>query len=118
MTLIETIAGTALVGTVLVSIIMASANFNTQTARADQRIMACRLADELLESWWAQDKTVPENSSGLIEKDDSWTWATKLVKDPKLKKLNCNRIALEIQRSDSNEAACRIELLVSKDETE
>ena len=52
LTLVEALAGTALLGTLLASVLIANARLTAQSRHAQQTIDACRLADMLLEDVW------------------------------------------------------------------
>ena len=116
MTLIEAVAGTALLGTLLVTILVARAKLTAQGRRAELRIEACRLADELLESWWPDRRKIPRNGTGRIPGPGDWRWRTRVVDNRAAEEMDAEVIALEILAPGSEDGRdtppVRVEILL------
>ena len=62
-----------LLGTLLVGILLADARTTRQTRRANERLEACQVADELLRAWWSDWdlwKNFPRGGSGAVPNGD------------------------------------------------
>jgi hypothetical protein len=78
------VAGLALLGTVLVSLLLARSHATQQWALANRRIQAVRAADVLLSAWWQEQVSIPRSASGTIAGDSSMRWRTQLREDTAL----------------------------------
>ena len=125
MTLIEAVVGTALLGSLLVGILMADSRQRRQTWRAERRIEACAIADELLDQWWPKRDPLPRSGGGPIDGHDGWTWRTRTAMNRDAERLGGQVVVLEIFSPDLPEArdptvaaelsrdpAARVELLM------
>lgn len=113
-TLVEALAGMAILGGVLVTMLIGQARLMAQQARADDRLEACRLADALLESWWRDRDRFPRNESGTISGTRSWQWQTQPVANDEAAAVGAEVVALELRHEGigEDEAALRIEVLL------
>lgn len=118
MTLVEVVAGMALLGTLLVSIVMATAKLTAQSRLAAHRVEAYLAADQLLFSWWSDWQNFPRNESGTISGHDDWRWRTfstdskidlsvkvkkKSPGDQEIEKLDIDLVTLEILEIDKQD---------------
>jgi hypothetical protein len=78
-TLVEVVAGTALLGTLLVAVLIADSKFERQSRRTKLHNEACVIANELLDSWWTDRKSFPRNDSGTVPHKHRWRWETKTI---------------------------------------
>lgn len=78
-TLVEVLAGSALLGTLLVSILVADGRLKLQGRSAGAHIEACGLADEQLERFFASKEGVPPEGSGDLAGHEGWRWRTRRV---------------------------------------
>jgi len=76
-TLVEAVAGTFLLGTVLVSILLAKGRLATQVRRAEDALQACQVLDEFLNLWWADRDLLPHDAFGDVPGRDGWRWRTR-----------------------------------------
>jgi len=116
-TLVEALAGMAILGGVLVTMLMGQARLVAQQARADERLEACRLADRLLEDWWQDPDSFPRNDSGAVSGTRSWQWRTQPVANEEAEAVGAEVVALELRRDEAAEdadenASLRIEVLL------
>ena len=72
MTLVEVVAGLALLGSVLVALLLARAAYLRQWARADRQLQAVAAADELLTVWHRSRHRCNPKASGLFPATTSW----------------------------------------------
>ncbi len=97
MTLIEVVAGLAVLGTLLVSVLLTQAHCKRQSAAAVARLAGCRAADGLLELWWADLKAFPRNGQGRTPAElGALAWRTRIREDPAVERLGGQVVRLEI----------------------
>lgn len=122
MTLVEAVAGTAILGSLLVSILIGASRFQVQAGRAERRLEACGVADGLLEAWWANIGGFPRTGRGSVAGRDGWSWRTTLVENAGARALGGEVVALEVfgPGGRTDEPAVRVELFLpeKKDETQ
>ena len=95
-TLVEAVAGTAILATVLVAILIAAGRLRTQSARAERRVEACRIADGLLRAWWPERQKLPRDDSGQVPDHPGWTWKTQPVANEAAEEMGAAVVALEV----------------------
>ncbi len=98
MTLVEVIVGTALLGTLLVSILLARGRLSVQTRRAEVRIEACAVLDGLLETWWSDRDRLPRAGEGAVPGRPGWSWRTRTVDREGAEVLRAEVVAVEVFR--------------------
>lgn len=81
-TLIEVLAGLAILGSVTVALLLARGNLLEQHALAMRKLEAVQIADQVLAGWHAQDNAVPIDEQGEIESHPGWTWRTQMIDSP------------------------------------
>jgi len=96
MTLVEVIAGLALLGTVLVAMLMARAGYMRQTARANCRLEAVAAADALLTAWHRDPAILRPGSGGPVAGDSQLAWRTRLVPSAEADVLGARVVRLEV----------------------
>jgi len=116
-TLVEAHLGTALLGSLLVSILVGVAGLQAQAVRAERRIEACRIADRLLASWWTRREQFPRRDEGRLETPAGWRWRTRVVPDASARALGGEVVALELfppprQGGRDPDPAVRVELVL------
>ena len=115
LTLIEVVLGTAILGTLLVAILLSASRLQASAARADRRIEACRVADSLLETWWAaKPEDFPRAASGTVGGAGGWSWRTTLTENPESRAMKAETVALEIfaPGAPKGEPAVRVEVVL------
>ncbi len=95
-TLIEALVGTALLGSLLVSILIAGGRLNAQSGRSGRRIEAVRIADSLLEEWWSEKDKFPRADSAEVEGKEGWWWRTSKAESESVKQWSAEVVALEV----------------------
>ncbi len=125
-TLVEAIVSMAILGSLVVSIVVAAGRMTAQTGLANERIKACRLADQLLEGWWADRDSFPVQSAGIFADETLWRWRTSIVEKRNAEVLQADVVALEIfapvknagveMAAASEKATLRLEVLLPRKE--
>jgi prepilin-type N-terminal cleavage/methylation domain-containing protein len=114
MTLVEVLAGMALIGTLLVGILLAEGRATQQQAQAGRRVHACALADGLLSEWTAPGQSVPRESQGRVSGHPQWAWRTRVVKSSLPEELDCEVISVELYVADVATPMVDIEIVQRK----
>jgi type II secretory pathway pseudopilin PulG len=128
LTLVEVVAGMALMATLLVGILMAYGNHVHQIKRAQRKLEAIALADQLMEGWFSKtNPAVPITSGGgsignkkkseKVNKGNSLVWRTYEIENRRVSdSLNLKIIRLEVQDSEAkkeNDVLAAVEVVVS-----
>lgn len=87
-TLVEVLAGSVILGTLLVTMLVANARLTHQAARAELRVQGCRIADQLLSQWWVDPSNFPCSDSGSIDLYPGWRWQTTALASAQAAALN------------------------------
>jgi hypothetical protein len=114
-TLVEAALGAALLGTLLVALLVASSRLEAHGASAHQRSEACRMADQMLESWWQAPEKFPRTSEGTVSGETGWRWRTHVVDNEVARSLKADLVALDLYspgRAGEERPDLVIELLV------
>ncbi len=112
LTLVEAMLGMALLGTLLVSILVAAGRINVQSRRVKKRVEAYRLADGLLTQWWSDKSNFPRNDSGDLKGHENWKWRTRSITDPAEQAINVDLVSLEIIDESQGVSLARIEIIL------
>jgi hypothetical protein len=78
-TLLELIAGSVLMATLLVSLILAIAQQRSSQKLAEDRQTATMLADQLLAEWMDTAQGVPLGGRGVLPSMNQWFWRTSVI---------------------------------------
>ncbi len=92
----EVMAGLALLATVLVALLQIEARSRRQTAHAERRAQAVKVADALLTEWWQLPQGLPRAGGGVVQSDPSLTWRTTTIDDATVNELSGQIVRLEI----------------------
>lgn len=106
-TLMEVMAGLALLATVLVVVLQIEARYRHQAARAQRRAAAVRVADGLLTEWWQAPKGIPQAASGVATADTGFSWRTAPVADATVSELGGQIVRLEVFDAHAAEPLAR-----------
>lgn len=113
-TLVEVIAGIALLGTLLAGLMLSFSAHVRQYQAARLRIQAIEKLDRQLELWYADDGTLPIDSEGPLSSQPPLTWRTLTVRSPQAERLNSVIVRVEVrrpERADSSPPVVAVELL-------
>ena len=81
MTLIEVVAGIALLGTILTTTVLAQARLLRQHQRALVKLQAVEAVDRLLTQWSVAGHEIPVGSSGVLLETPQVSWRTRLQRN-------------------------------------
>jgi len=117
-TLVEALAGTAVLGSLLVSILIGAVRLQGQAGRAERRLQACRVVDQLLEAWWRNPEEFPRRDEGSVSEGDGWRWRTQVLPSGPERVLRGEVVAVEVFAAGERdgEPAARVEVLVPEKE--
>lgn len=98
MTLIEVLASLVILGTVLVTIVLAKGRFTHQSRASADRLIAVKAANRLLNQWWSKPNQLAKHfaspASGSLP--HQMRWRTEFLPSPQLTALHARRVRLEI----------------------
>ena len=96
-TLIEVLAALALLGSLAVAMVLSRGRLVEQHQRAEQKMQAIDIADQLLAQWWASEpKAIPVNTSGPVEGHQDWVWETASYQQRALQPFDAHIVRLRI----------------------
>src|SRR5690348_1878673 len=95
MTLVEVLAGLALLASLLVGLLVARAGYLRQSAIADRRLRAVAAADALLTRWHLDPMTLVRSGSGTTD-NDAFAWRTSPVNNAAVDAMKANVVRLEV----------------------
>jgi prepilin-type N-terminal cleavage/methylation domain-containing protein len=97
LTLVEVVAGLALLSTLLVAVLTTKARVTRQWSHAQRKLQAVAAADRLLAEWWPRrGDAFPRQSSGRVSGDTGLRWRTMPVANEPLNALRTTAIRLDI----------------------
>lgn len=96
LTLIEVVAAVAILGTILVSVVLAKARHTRQLARAQHTSAAVAAADELITRWWSDGRRVPIDESGAVADRAGLTWRTRTLDETGASRLGGRVVRVEL----------------------
>lgn len=116
MTLVEVVAGLALLAGVLTATLVVRAHMIRQMRTAERHRVALAAADELLSHWWQTPATFPRQASGPIERHPGLHWRTHLVANSGAARLDAQVVRLEIAdaAAPADVPLASVELLVPR----
>jgi prepilin-type N-terminal cleavage/methylation domain-containing protein len=96
LTLIEVVASLALLGTLLVTILMARQRYTRQWNLAVSKAEAVDVADQMLTQWWNNPQTLPHEGRGDVAGHSDLTWRTRTINSQEADALNARIVRLEV----------------------
>jgi type II secretory pathway pseudopilin PulG len=104
----------AILGSALVAIVLASAKLTVQSRRAQDRIVACEIAEIQLRSWWRNPDTLQRNASGPVPGREGWTWTTRTTVNPQADDMKGQTVVLEIRSpaARGSEPSAAVEIIL------
>jgi len=117
MTLVEVLAGTALLGTLLAGLLVSSSRLTALSRRSYEKEEACRAADDLLDGWWPKKEKIPRNQSGDVPNHPGWSWRTSVTRQIQVGTAKLDVLAVDVRPSggtaDANDSgSVRVEVLL------
>ena len=120
-TLVEVVAGMTLLASLATGVVLAYGAHQKQLRRAELRIDAVHVADQLLAQWYSGEEAVPRNRRGRVfAEGERWIWKTETTEVALIGSLPVERIRVEVHwewiRHDQPPLAV-VELIAPLDET-
>jgi len=97
LSLVEVVAGVALLATLLVGIVLAAGRHGAQLRAAEQRLAAVRAADRLLAQWYGEPAGPPRDATGPVTGAPGLVWRTRPLVQPDAEQLGLEIVRLEIR---------------------
>jgi hypothetical protein len=125
LTLIEVVASLAILGTLLVSMLMARQRYSRQWTLAVRKGEAVSAADQLLSEWWRDPRKLPLEGRGVIAGHPDLMWRTRTMDNRDADALDAQVVRLEVftqaERQKGNtqvkeKALATVDLLLPKPE--
>ncbi len=95
-TLIEVIAGLAILGSLLAATVLARVAYTRQWVKANQKLEAVAAADALLAQWWRAPEGLPVSGAGDVPGWEKLTWRTHELPDDAAASIGGRVVRLEI----------------------
>ena len=118
MTLLEVVAGLALLASLLGALVMAKARYARQAAAADRRVEAVAAADELLAGWHQNPRALPRDfsGSGAFPGDRRLAWRLRPVVNAGVEELGGRVVRLEVldERLSPSSVLVAVETVVAE----
>ncbi|MEO1616965.1 MAG: prepilin-type N-terminal cleavage/methylation domain-containing protein [Planctomycetota bacterium] len=112
LTLVEVIAALVLLGTLVVSTLLAFSRHRRQLRAADDRLQAVAIADEILPKLMAESNGLTVGQRGTIAGRPDWFWQTSLVGTTVVATLPMHVIRFEIRsKTNPERLLTRIEMV-------
>jgi|GEM_PF-2739955 len=102
MTLIEVVAGLALLGTMLVAIFVIHARLIRQTALAHRKAAAVQATDALLTKWSVDWSTLPIGTEEPLDDHPQMSWSVIEVANPEVEALGAKAVELRVTDSQAD----------------
>lgn len=100
LTLIEVVAAIAILGTVLVSTVIAKSLHTRQLALAQRQQLAVRAADELISKWWASSTGIPIGEQGVMDGELKLRWETRVVANAAIRSWGARVVRVEFRSTE------------------
>src|SRR5688572_24670797 len=110
LTLVEVVAGLALLSTLLVAVLTTKARATRQWSHAQRKLEAVVAADRLVTAWWQDLDRFPRRGGGRVPGGGGLAWRTAPVAKPELSGLAVSVIRLEVFDEAASGAAGRTAL--------
>lgn len=95
-TLIEVLAGLAILGSVTVVLLLARGRLLEQQVQAMHKLEGVKLADGLLADWHAQESGVPVDEAGQVTDFPRWSWKTQILDTETPERIHADVVQLQL----------------------
>lgn len=106
--------GVLLLGTVLAAILIAHGRLAVQTRKAQARIEACRVLEDLMDVWWSDPSTFPRQGRGTPADAAGWRWQAHRINRPAVQAMGAEVVRVEVfqSRLSQTDAAASVEVML------
>ncbi len=114
LTLIEVVAGLALLVAIMAALLLAKAHWQRSLADSDRRLAASAAADALLSAWWQNPRAFPVHRGGAVPEHADMRWQTFFIPNRGVEHLGTRAVRLEIVPAEPTAAPalCSVELVL------
>lgn len=115
LTLIEVVAGLALMGTLLTTLLLAHSAHARQVRAAQDKLAAVDALDGLLTRWEVAGTSAPRRDEGELPGHPELVWRTRPIRNRAAENLRSEVVVIEVfERNVASgaDALCSVELLV------
>lgn len=109
MTLVEVIAGLALLGTLVVSLLLTKSALSRQRALADQTLAAVAACDQLLADHRTAGRLLPRHGQGVAR--GGYRWRTELVRPQQVQQAWVDVIRVTVMGERSDKPLAEVEIV-------
>ena len=114
-TLVEVLAGTALLGTLLVASLVAGARMKAQNRQARDAMEGCKVAQDLLQTFWSKRDQFPRQGEGEVKDHAPLRWRTKVVENIEADKMGGQVVQLDVFLPDHEQSpAATVQVVLEK----
>jgi prepilin-type N-terminal cleavage/methylation domain-containing protein len=96
LTLIEVLAGLALMATLLVAMLYLKSRFMHQLVASNLQLRSTAEADKMMTNWWADPEAIPVNGAGIVPGSPDLSWQTTLVSNDVVHHLGGKVVRLQV----------------------
>ena len=116
LTLIEVVAGLALLSMLMVTAMVGFSRHKQQIEFSQDQLAAAELADQLLADWYKTPERFPRASSGLAHQGDrQFVWKTRVIYDEVAQSMFADKVRLTMEKSTAPDAKLvSVEILVAR----
>lgn len=115
LTLVEVVAGLALLSTLLVGVLTTKARVTRQWAHAQRRLEAAAAADRLMTSWWRDVERFPRNARGEVPGNSRLAWQTRTIRNDAVEAFGASTVRLEVFDERDAAVLASVEVVLSND---
>ncbi|MFP4354513.1 MAG: type II secretion system protein [Phycisphaerae bacterium] len=101
LTLLEVIAGIAILSTILVSAVVSRSRHARQLAMSERVEVALAAADELIADWWTDSAGLPVGRSGQVQAVENMIWQVAEVPNLQAQQLGCRVVRVQLLQEGS-----------------
>jgi type II secretory pathway pseudopilin PulG len=109
MTLVEVVAGLALLGTLLVSLLLTKAALARQRATADRRLAAVAACDQVLSDFRTANRQVPTHGGGVT--DGGVRWRSERVGHKGIQNVTVDVIRVTVTGEHEDKPLAQVEIV-------
>ncbi len=108
MTLVEVVAGLALLGTLLVSLLLTKAALAKQRAAADERLAAVAACDQMLAEHRTTGHLIPRAGGGVV---DGMRWRSEMLRHEEIQDVTIEVIRVVVTGEHDDKPLAQVEII-------
>lgn len=111
MTLVEVVAGLALLGTLLVSLLLTKSALAKQRAVADQKLAAVAACDQVLAEHRTSGRPLPRQGGGVMS---GYRWRSEIVRRQQVQDVSVDVMRVWVMSEQSDKPLADVEVVQSQ----